>query len=367
LKVKKLESIGLLAGGIAHDFNNLLTGLYGNIELAKMFLSSDHKSYKQLESAERSMENAINLTKQLLTFAKGGDPIKENLSIGEVITESAQFSIRGSRAKLRTNIPPDLWLVEADKGQLSQVISNLVINADQAMPTGGMIAITAKNKEGLESKYVQINVRDEGIGIAPQYIEKVFDPYFSTKQKGSGLGLAITHSIIKKHNGRITVNSQLNHGTTFTIYLPAVDKVEEKTIEKPSVEANRTAVSAQILVMDDEEMVRRVIGAILCELGYKVSYAIDGQEAVAKYQASSKNGTPFDVVITDLTIPGGMGGEAAAQEILKIDPQAKIIVSSGYATNPIMANYKAHGFKGIAVKPYSIEALQNVIQQALEM
>ena len=179
--------------------------------------------------------------------------------------------------------------------------------------------------------------------------------------------MAITHSIIKKHNGRITVDSQLNHGTTFTIYLPAVDNAEEKTIEKPSVETNKTAVSAQILVMDDEEVVREVIGAMLCELGYKVSYAINGQEAVTKYQDSYENGSPFDVVITDLTIPGGMGGEVAAQEILKIDSQAKIILSSGYATNPIMANYKTYGFIGIVVKPYSIQELQNVVQKALNI
>ena len=183
LKVKKLESVGLLAGGIAHDFNNLLTGLYGSIELAKVFLSNDHKSYHHLESAERSMESATNLTKQLLTFARGGDPIKENLSIGEVITESAKFSIRGSRAKLRTNLSPDLWLVKADKGQLCQVISNLVINADQAMPTGGMIVISAKNRESSESKYVQINVQDEGVGIAPQYLEKIFDPFFRPNKR----------------------------------------------------------------------------------------------------------------------------------------------------------------------------------------
>ncbi|MFQ5448334.1 MAG: PAS domain S-box protein, partial [Saprospiraceae bacterium] len=190
LKVEKLESVGVLAGGIAHDFNNLLTGLLGNIEMAKMFLSADHKSYQYLESAGRSMESATNLTKQLLTFAKGGDPIKETIAIGEVITETARFSLRGSNVKLQSNIAPNLWLVDADKGQLSQVISNLVINAQQAMPAGGTITIAAENVGTSEGRYVKFTVQDEGVGIAAQYLDKIFDPYFTTKQKGNGLGLA---------------------------------------------------------------------------------------------------------------------------------------------------------------------------------
>ncbi len=368
LKLKKLESVGVLAGGIAHDFNNLLTGLFGNIEMAKMFLSDDHKAHKFLEAAERSMESATNLTNQLLTFAKGGDPIKETLSIGELIIGTAQFSLRGSSAKLQTNITPDLWLVEADKGQLNQVIINLVINAQQAMPAGGIITIAAKNVKTTEGRYVQITVQDEGVGIAPQYLDKIFDPYFSTKQKGSGLGLASTHSIISKHNGRITVDSQLNQGTIFSIHLPATEKTEEKTAKKPQTETFTSAVfSARILVMDDEEIIREVIGTMLGRLGYQVSFAADGQEVITKYRISYENDASYDVVITDLTIPGGMGGQVAAQEILKINPQAKIIVSSGYATNPVMANYKMYGFKGIAVKPYRIGDLQKVIQQVLEM
>ena len=219
LKLRKLESVGVLAGGIAHDFNNLLTGLFGNMEMAKMFLPADHKSYKFLESAGQSMESATNLTQQLLTFARGGEPIKECFSIGEALTEMAQFSIRGSNARLRTNIAPDLWPIEADKGQLSQVISNLVINAQQAMPEGGTITIAATNIETSAGKYVQITVQDQGVGIAPQHLDKIFDPYFSTKQQGSGLGLASTYSIISKHNGTITVDSALNHGTIFTVCL----------------------------------------------------------------------------------------------------------------------------------------------------
>ncbi len=366
LKLKKLESMGVLAGGIAHDFNNLLTGLYGNFELARIFLSDDHKSYKYLKLAGDSMQRATQLTQQLLTFARGGSPIKKTLSVSEVITETAQFSLRGSNVKLQTHIDPDLWLVKADKGQLSQVISNLVINAQQAMPTGGVLTITAENIEITEGWYVKIIVQDEGTGIAPQYMDKVFDPYFSTKQKGNGLGLASTHSIINKHNGRITVDSHLNQGTTFTIYLPALAEMGEMVIgihvNEPDI---TTAQSARVLVMDDEEVIWDVIGGMLEKMGHRVSYAVDGEEAVSMYQTAYESEEMYDFVITDLTIPGGMGGQETAREILKINPQAKIIVSSGYATDPVMANYKSYGFSGIMAKPYRLVDLQEAIRDVM--
>ena len=368
LKLKKLESLGVLAGGIAHDFNNLLTGLYGNLELAKISLSADHKSYKYLKSAGDSMERATRLTQQLLTFARGGSPVKKTLSIGEVIAETAQFSLRGSSSRLQTRINSGLWLIEADKGQISQVISNLVINAQQATPTGGVITIVAENVVMAEGRFVKVIIKDEGIGIDPQYLDKIFDPYFSTKQKGSGLGLASTHSIISKHNGRITVDSRMNHGTTFTIYLPATGETEETVMALSEPMGALTAVSftsAHILVMDDEESVRKVIGAMLEKMGHEVTYTVDGQGAVAKYRLAYENGASYDLVITDLTIPGGMGGQEAAQEILKINPQAKIIVSSGYATGPVMADYTAYGFSGIVVKPYYFAELEETIRQVM--
>ncbi|NIA20204.1 MAG: PAS domain S-box protein [Xanthomonadaceae bacterium] len=366
LKLRKLESLGVLAGGIAHDFNNLLTGLFGNIEMAKKFLAADHKSHKFLETAGRSMESATSLTTQMLTFAKGGDPIKETLSIGAMITETAQFSLRGSNTKLQTNIAPDLWPVEADKGQLSQVISNLVINAQQAMPDGGTITISAENVAKPAGRQVQITVEDEGIGISPQYLDRIFDPYFSTKQQGSGLGLASTHSIITKHNGTINTASILNEGTTFIICLPVAEKEEKTTPEDSLAETYSTpVVAAHILILDDEELVREVIGAMLEELGHKVSYAVHGSEAIKKYQEAWQNNSSYDAVITDLTIPGGMGGQEAAQRILKINPQAKIIVSSGYATDPVMANYKDYGFQGRVVKPYHFAELKKVIERVL--
>jgi len=366
LKLRKLESLGVLAGGIAHDFNNLLTGLFGNIELAKKFLPAEHKSHKFLETAGRSMKSATSLTTQMLTFAKGGDPIKETLSIGAVITETAQFSLRGSKVKLQTDIAPDLWPVDADKGQLSQVISNLVINAQQAMPDGGTITISAENVTASTGRQVQVTVRDEGIGISPQYLDRIFDPYFSTKQQGSGLGLASTYSIITKHNGTINAVSKLNDGTAFTISLPAAEKEEKNIPENLLDKTDGTpAVAAHILVLDDEELVREVIGAMIEELGHKVSYAVHGGEAIKKYQEAWQSNSPYDVVITDLTIPGGMGGQEAAREILQTDPQAKIIVSSGYATDPVMANYKDYGFQGRIVKPYHFAELRKVIDRVL--
>ena len=368
LKANKMESLGLLAGGIAHDFNNLLTGLYGNLELAKMFVKKDHRAHKYLETAERSMGNAVRLTNQLLTFAKGGEPIKEQLALSDLIQETAEFSLRGSNVKLKTDIAPDLWLVEADKGQLSQVISNLVINAQEAMPMGGLITIVAHNREHGSTYFVEIQVQDQGVGIPQKYLDKIFDPYFSTKQKGSGLGLATSYSIIHKHNGRIWVESEPNKGTRFTMQIPALAKSGALLTAQQSEDIDFSQQApASILVLDDEEVVREAIGGMLEAIGHRVEFARDGEACIAKYKNAQDAATPYDLVITDLTIPGGMGGQDAAQQILHIHPDAKIIVSSGYATDPIMANYKQYGFKGIVVKPYRFIELQEVVRQVLSI
>ena len=368
LKLRKLESVGVLAGGIAHDFNNLLAGLFGNIEMAKRFLSDEDKARKYLESAGLSMERATGLTQQLLTFAKGGDPIKETLSLESVITEIATFSLRGSNVKPQFNIDPELWLVTADKGQLSQVISNLVINAKQAMPDGGSVSINAGNIETAGGKKVQIVIKDQGVGIAPQHLDKIFDPYFSTKQQGSGLGLASCYSIISKHNGTIVVESELNQGTMFTITLPALEKQNEELVAVAADEeiSDNVADTARILVLDDEEMLLQMCGSMLEEMGHQVEYASDGEQAVKKYRDANEDEQDYNVVICDLTIPGGMGGKKAAQEILKLNPQAKIIVSSGYASDPVMADYRRYGFKGRIAKPYRFAELHKVVRQTLD-
>ena len=365
LNISKLEAIGLLAGGIAHDFNNLLTGLFGNIELAKKFLSTGHKSQKYIESAERSMEMATSLTKQLLTFSKGGDPMKESLFIGETIIEMAEFSLRGSNVKLQKDVASDLWPVEVDKGQLNQVISNLTINAQQAMPSGGTISISATNIEIEKDRYVQITVHDEGEGIPSQLLEKIFDPYFTTKEKGHGLGLASVYSIVHKHNGLIMVDSIVGQGTDFTVRLLAIDDQCTRALEATK-EIKYMPTPARILIMDDEEVILEVLGEILTTFGHKADFATDGKEAITKYKISYEEGNPYDLVITDLTVPGGMGGEAAAEGIAKIDSEAKVIVSSGYSNSPVMANYQAYGFKARVQKPYNIDELKKAITLVLK-
>ncbi|KQC15100.1 MAG: hypothetical protein APR63_12735 [Desulfuromonas sp. SDB] len=367
LKLQKLESIGMLAGGIAHDFNNLLSGLFGNIEMAKMFLEPGHKSYEFLDIANKSMEIATNLTNQLLTFAKGGEPVKETLSMGDILIESAQFSLRGSNIKLETNIAADLWTVEADKGQMSQVVSNLIINAQQSMPTGGIITLEACNVTTSRGREVKITVKDQGVGILPKHLDKIFDPYFTTKQHGSGLGMTITYSIISKHKGTINVDSEINSGTTITIFLPTSKTPSTNTVLTDSEGDLKHSIDrANILLLDDEELVIEVLGSMLEMMGHKVSYASNGKEAVDKYEQSLSTNEFFDLVITDLTIPGEMGGKEVAEKILALHPPAKIILSSGYATDPIIANYQDYGFKSRLVKPFNFDDLKQVIGKVLK-
>lgn len=374
LKTRKLESIGVLAGGIAHDFNNILTGLFGNMELAKTELPKDHESYKYIETANQSLQRAKHLTKQLLTFAKGGNPVLETVSMHQVIHDSTQFNLSGSNIKTRINLPDDLWQVKADEGQLGQVIANLAINAKEAMPSGGCLSIKAENIENinesaaphLSGNFVKLSIRDEGVGISAKHIEKIFDPYFSTKQTGSGLGLAIVHSIITKHNGFIRVDSAPDVGTNITIFLPA-EKSSQTVTDLPHVDETPASRSGRILVMDDDEMVRSISAKMIQSFGYSVSCAIDGEETLKKYTSAMRDGNAFDIVIMDLTIPGGMGGKEAVTKLHAIDPEAKVIVSSGYSTDPIMANYGNYRFKGRLVKPFQLDELKRELSRVMEM
>ena len=373
-KMEKLKSVGTLAGGIAHDFNNILTGIYGNVSLAQMNLPQNHKSTKFLLEAEKSMERAIQLTKQLLTFSKGGSPIKEDVRLSDLIREVVRFDLTGSNVKPIFNIADNLWNVEADKGQISQVFSNLTINTNQATPEGGNLYISMENiivedEEivGLKAgNYVKIIVQDEGIGIAEKHLNKIFDPYFTTKQTGNGLGLATSYSIIQKHNGSIEIDSVLGKGTTFIIYLPAskLQKVkEEKRIEiVNSIDLNHKTT---VLVLDDEKMICTLVTKMLEMIGFSAVTVNDGKDVVVKYQESIDKGMPFDLIIMDLTIPGGMGGKESILQILKIDPKAKVIVSSGYSNDPVMANYADYGFSGRIGKPYNMDNLKKVINEVL--
>ncbi len=371
LKAQKLESIGILAGGIAHDFNNILTAIIGNISLAKMDVAPEHELFGRLEEAEKASERAQDLTRQLLTFSKGGAPIKKSASIAQIIEESSGFSLRGSNVKAKFKLSKDLRAVVVDPGQISQVINNLIINAVQAMPEGGNIEISAENavidechgKELKPGEYIRIVVSDNGPGIKPEHLRKIFDPYFTTKQKGSGLGLATTYSIVKNHDGYIGVESKPGDGTTFTIYLPA----SSETIDEEEI-ANEIRVrgGGRILVMDDEESIRKITGVTLKKLGYEIEFASDGAEAIASYRKAIEEGRKFDAVIMDLTVPGAMGGKEAIDELRKIDPEIKAIVSSGYSNDPIMADHTEYGFAGVVIKPYKATELAAVVGEVVE-
>jgi PAS domain S-box-containing protein len=374
-KVERLESLGVLAGGIAHDFNNLLTGILGNVSLAQIKEGEDTRDL--LEDAKQASIQAKNLTQQLLTFAKGGEPVKGEASMENIVKISSGFTLHGSNVKCLYDFPPDLWKVEVDKGQMSQVIDNLVINAKQAMPSGGKISIKAENMELKkdnslplpEGKYLRIIFSDDGMGIPKNHLSKIFDPYFTTKQRGSGLGLATVFSVIQKHDGYVTAESEPGKGTTFYIYLPAKEE-EEKKEEKERKTKSRVErylrEEGKILVMDDEETVRNTLGGILKKLGYLVTLTTRGEDALTEYKKALSSEKPFDIVILDLTIAGGMGGKKTMKELLEIDPSARVIVSSGYSTDPIMAHFDEYGFKAVAVKPYDVDELVKAIRKAFE-
>ena len=374
LKMDKLESVGVLAGGIAHDFNNLLTGIMGNISLAKMYAeagTSAGKITERLTEADKASVRARELTRQLLTFAKGGAPIKEVAVVGDLLRDSAIFVSRGSSIRCKFSIPDDLRAAEVDKGQMAQVISNVVINAVEAMSNGGEISIYAENitvtaEHGLPLKpeeYIKISIEDHGGGIPREHLQKIFDPYFTTKQSGSGLGLAICYSIVEKHGGHITVESQSGVGSTFYIYLPAYHM--EAPTDNEDVEEEHKTGMGRILVMDDERIIRELVCEILTGMGYKTVTALNGVEAIKLYRRAMESGNSFDAIILDLTIPGGMGGGKAIQKLKEIDPEVKAIVSSGYSNDPIMTNFSKHGFKGCIDKPYRPKKLGAVLHNVI--
>ena len=373
LKGQKLESLGVLAGGIAHDFNNLLTGIIGYVDLAMKTIASDGKVYGWLESAKKASVRAQNLTQQLLTFSRGGDPIKKLLSIRELVEESTGFVLSGSNVKCEYEYNEDLWQVNADKGQVGQVIQNIVLNGAQSMLSGGTIIVRAENvivdaRDRLTiapGDYVKMVFADKGSGISKKDLAKIFDPYFSTKPSGNGLGLTICHSIVSKHRGTITVESKPGVGTTFAIYLPALRSAgQESGAELP---AKAIHGIGRVLIMDDEEQVRGIVGEMLTHLGYEPGYANDGSEAVELYQKAMQNATPYDAVIIDLTIPGGMGGKEAIVKLLQIDPGVKAIVSSGYSNDPVMAEHAVYGFSGVVTKPFDIEQLSKVLHHTISV
>ncbi|MEW5802752.1 MAG: ATP-binding protein [bacterium] len=371
-KSQRLESLGVLAGGIAHDFNNLLTAILGNLTLGKIYAQSGKTALTALTAltaAERACQQAKGLTQQLITFSKGGEPIKRAASISKLLRDAVTLILSSSGARCELSLPDNLFWAEVDEGQISQVINNVLINADQAVPSGGLIEVRALNvivraKDGLplkDGKYIKISVKDNGAGIPEKYLQKIFDPYFTTKSGGNGLGLAITHSIIKKHNGCIKVESGTGAGTTFHIYLPASERelFTEEDIAREKVLFGR----GKILFMDDQKSIRDTVGEILTYLGYKVEFAEDGFEAISLYKHAKESGQNFDAVILDLSVPEGMGGREAIQKLREIDPEVKAIVTSGYSHDPIMSEYKVYGFHDVVTKPYAIEEISRVLHR----
>ncbi len=370
-KAAKLESLGLLAGGIAHDFNNLLTVVMGNITLAMLEEEAMAAAGDCLRDAERGAQRARDLTHQLLTFAKGGDPLRAAEVLPEIVREAAEFVLRGSAVKCDYDFEPGLWPASVDRGQIGQVVHNLVLNAMQAMPQGGLVRVRARNvvlaagEVGVlpAGRHVQLILADTGPGMAPAVLAKLFDPYFTTKKSGSGLGLATVHSIVRRHHGHIEVQSEVGHGTVFRLWLPAAEEMAAPAA--PAEPAAPAQLSGRVLVMDDEEDIRRLVVALLRRLGLEPVAVADGAAAVRAYAEARDEGRPFALVIMDLTVPGGMGGREAMEQLRWFDPQVRAIVSSGYSNDPVLADFRAHGFRGMVEKPYEVERLMECIGRVL--
>ncbi len=370
LKASKLESLGLLAGGIAHDFNNLLTSILGNISMTKAWVNSRDHLFTFLSEAENASLRAKKLTQQLLTFAKGGTPLKKPIALHQVLTESATFALSGSSTHCEFDIADDLWLVEADDGQIGQVIHNLTVNANQAMPSGGTFTIRAENvtltiEQAKQhhlpdaGNFIKLTIQDNGCGIPAHALDKIFDPYYSMRSGGSGLGLSTAYSIIQNHHGMISASSIDNQGATFVIHFPA----SQATTTVTDGASTTMTGEGRVLVMDDEESIRLLLGEMLRHLGYDVECVAEGHEALECYQEAYHTHQPFNAVILDLTVAGGLGGKDTVEQLRQFDPQVKAIVSSGYSNDPVLSRYSTFGFHGVVAKPFRLAELSQVLHQ----
>jgi PAS domain S-box-containing protein len=371
LRSRKLESIGILAGGIAHDFNNIFTGIFGNLQLAASKLTDQHPALAHIDTANHAMDKATRLSNQLLTFAKGGEPKLERLNLEQVIEESLLLSLSGSSIKTELTIQAGLWDVNADKGQISQVIDNLLINAKQAMNNTGALTIEATHVEQFITNtvgdsvthMVKLSITDNGSGIPENIQQAIFDPYFTTKQSGTGLGLATAYSIINRHGGHIEVESEVGVGTTFNVYLKAEQHNDSCPAPYTAKQALKSTIAAHILIMDDEVFILDVLTEMLCSMGHSVKTATGSIDAIQIYSEAIQLGTPFDIVIMDLTIPGGKGGKEVIEELLRINRDVKAIVTSGYSTGKVMSNPEKYGFHGRLIKPYTMEQLEDLLNR----
>lgn len=382
LRAQKLEAIGVLAGGVAHDFNNLLAVILGNTSMAKMELGPENGIADLLNEIEKASLKAVDLTQKFITFSSGGTPIRQPLSMKKLIDNVVSLECSGSNIVCDCSLPDDLWKVECDEGQIRQVFYNVIENAKEAMPRGGNIVIKTENikvnagkRKGIESgmsispgSYVKIVIKDNGSGIPKSDLANVFDPYYSTKQrgtaKGMGLGLTIAYSILAKHGGYLHIESECGKGTEVYIYLPAI---LAKSAEKKERSSADMAARKRMLVMDDDEMVLNMSDKMLKRMGYDVRLAKNGEEAVDLYRQALTSGQRFDVLILDLTIRGGMNGEEAVEQLLQIDPEVTAIVTSGYATDPIMSDFERYGFKAALTKPFMWSQLKGALKKILEV
>lgn len=375
LRAKKLESIGVLAGGIAHDYNNLLTAIMGYMTLAESVLKPEDEALAHLGRAHHAAKMAKSLSRKLITFSRGGKPVKKRAPVPPLLENTMSFALAGSNIECEFLVPPHLWPVEYDDSQMSQAIHNIVMNSREAMPRGGIIRVEAENmhirgRSGHPvdpGDWVRITIEDEGYGISRQHLDRIFDPYFSTKemgaQKGLGLGLAISHSIIRNHQGYLFAESEPDKGTALHIYLPASNPARGREADLAASDLKEGPVN--ILVMDDEEIVREITAKMLCQAGYEVDVARDASEAIQVFTLRMKEGNPFHVVVLDLTVRGGMGGKEVVQRLLEIEPGLKAVVSSGYSEDPVMTDFSDYGFSAAVIKPYSIDDLRETIEKVL--
>jgi signal transduction histidine kinase/ActR/RegA family two-component response regulator len=374
-RAARLESLGVLAGGIAHDFNNLLTVVIGNLSLVMFDTKVAESAGGLLREIERAAYRARDLTQQLLTFARGGNPLRATVALPQIVREAAESMLHGSSVRCDYEVVPGLWSANVDKDQITQVVQNLTMNAVEAMPDGGAIRISLANEEiqsGATSplaagRYVRVAVSDSGRGIQPEILPRVFDPYFSTKEVGGGLGLATVYSIIKRHDGRIVAESVPGHGATFTFWLPAGEDAEPAPLPQAAepVPSAVPARAARVLLMDDEEGVRRLGAVLLQRMGMKPTTVNDGAAAVKEFGAARSAGQPFDLVILDLTVPGGMGGRETLARIRELDSNVPAIVSSGYSNDPVLADFARHGFQATVPKPYEVSQLMETVKRLL--
>jgi nitrogen-specific signal transduction histidine kinase len=373
VRTERIASLGLLAGGIAHDFNNILMAITGHVSLARATVSSINPASSSLAEAEQACVRARQLTWQLLSFSKGGVPVKRETAIGPMLKESASLALRGTNVDCKWQLAPELWSVRADESQIVQVFNNVLINARQAISSEGTIEIRAENvfepsqrwEHALSVEpgpYVRVSISDTGVGIPHDHLSRIFDPFFSTKESGCGLGLASSYSIIKNHGGFVSVESKVECGTTITVNLPASVNRE---IAAEAETIRTLSRGKRVLVMDDEASIRSLAVSMLKHLGHDAEVVSDGSAAVERYRSALKHGVPYAAVILDLMVPGGMGARETMELLTEMDPSVNAIVVSGYARDSVMLEFKDHGFKAMIGKPFTLDELSKTLKSII--